>query len=166
MKLALIIIGSIVGLLILLAAAATLIGSRMPADHTAARSMQLNRSPTDVYAVLRNFSQAAEWRPDVKRVEMIGADRFREHGSNGAVTYQIMEDVPGTRLVTKIVDVDLGYSGSWEYTLQPSGDGTTLTITERGVVTNPLFRFMSRYVFGHYATIDAYFRSLEAKLQH
>jgi Polyketide cyclase / dehydrase and lipid transport len=165
MKLALIIIGSTVGLLILLAVTATIVGSRMPPDHTVSRSLQVNRRPAEVYAIVRNFGQAAEWRRDVKRVDVLAADRFREHGSNGAITYQIVDDVPNQRIVTKIVDVDLGYSGSWEYALQDTGNGTLVMITERGIVSNPLFRFMSRYIFGHTATIDAYLRSLEARLE-
>jgi len=165
MKLALIIIGSVVGILIVLAVTATIIGSRMAADHIASKSLTVKRPPADVYAVVRNFGHAAEWRSDLKRVEVLAADRFREHGSYGAVTYQIVEDVPNIRIVTKIVDVDLGYSGSWEYALNGSDDGTVVTITERGVVSNPLFRFMSRYLFGHTATINAYLRSLDARLQ-
>ena len=33
-------------------------------------------------------------------------------------------------------------------------------ITENGEVYNPLFRFMSRFVFGHTATIDKYLEDL------
>jgi hypothetical protein len=164
MKLALIVVAAIVGTLILVAAVAALIGSRMPTEHTIARSLQIKKSPADVYAVIRNVEEAPRWRSDVKRVEILSSDRFREHGRNGTVTYQIVDDVPGKRMATKILDLNLGYSGSWEYVLEGSGGGTQLTITEKGVVTNPLFRFMSRYVFGYTATIDAYLRSLEGKL--
>jgi hypothetical protein len=41
---------------------------------------------------------------------------------------------------------------------------TQITITERGEVYNPIFRFMSRYVFSHHATIDAYLTALGKKL--
>src|SRR5215471_14570819 len=128
MKLALIIIGSVVGFLIVLAVTAAIIGSRMAADHIASKSLTVRRAPADVYAVVRDFGQAAQWRSDLKRVETLAADRFREHGSFGAVTYQIIEDVPNVRIVTKIVDVDLGYSGSWEYALQGADGGTVVTI--------------------------------------
>jgi len=163
-RIALIVIGSVVGALILFAAAAGLIGSQLPPDHTASRSTRIRRAPADVYSVIRDFGAAGTWRTDVKRVEIIEPDKFREHGSNGAVTNQIVEDIPNRKIVTKIVDVDLGYSGSWEYSLEGSPEETVVTITERGVVTNPLFRFMSRYIFGHTATIDAYLKALSARL--
>jgi hypothetical protein len=42
----------------------------------------------------------------------------------------------------------------------PRGERTLLRITEEGEVYNPLFRFMSRYVFGHYRTLEQYARDL------
>ncbi len=33
---------------------------------------------------------------------------------------------------------------------------SSVTITERGSVYNPIFRFMSRFIFGHTATVEAY----------
>jgi len=162
-KLVLLILGSIVGLLVISALIAVLVGSRLPTDHTVSRSMKLTQNPAEVYAIIRNVAEAPRWRPDVKQVDILSADTFREHGSNGKVTYQIVEDVPNQKVVTRIMDVDLGYSGSWEYALEPDGGGTVMTITERGIVSSPLFRFFSRYVFGHTATIDAYLKNLQAR---
>ena len=164
MKLLLMIIAAIVVVLVLLVVIMVAIGSRLPQQHIAAREIRLNRSPGDVYAVVRDFGQHAKWRSDVKNVDLLGTVdghvQFREHGSNGAVTYEVLDDIPGQHLVTRIVDRDLGYSGSWEYVFAPMAGGTALTITEKGDVTNPLFRFMSRYIFGHTATIDTYLKSL------
>ena len=44
----------------------------------------------------------------------------------------------------------------WTYEIAPAPNGTTLTITEDGEVYNPIFRFMSRFVFGHEATMASY----------
>jgi hypothetical protein len=38
-----------------------------------------------------------------------------------------------------------------------------LTITERGQISNPVFRFMARYVFGYHATMQEYLASLGRK---
>jgi len=164
MKLLLTIIAAIVVVLVLLIVIMLAIGSRLPQQHIASRTIRLNRTPGDVYAVVRDFGQHPKWRTDVKSVEVLGPVdghvQFREHGSNGTVTYEVLDDIPGQHLVTRIVDRDLGYSGSWEYAFVPAAGGTALTITEKGDVSNPLFRFMSRYVFGHTATIDTYLKSL------
>jgi hypothetical protein len=78
----------------------------------------------------------------------------------------VVEEVAGQRLVTRITDLDLGYSGSWTYELQPTGSGTRVSITEHGVVTNVFFRFMSRFVFGHTKTIDTYLAALSERMRH
>ena len=45
--------------------------------------------------------------------------------------------------------------------IAPSDDGgSVVTITERGSVYNPVFRFVSRFILGHTATMETYLRSL------
>jgi hypothetical protein len=63
-------------------------------------------------------------------------------------------------MVTRIADKTLTFGGAWTYELSPQGGGTRLVITEHGEVYNPLFRFMSRFVFGHTATLDRYLADL------
>lgn len=168
MRMLLFILGGIVVAIILLVVVVLVIGSRMEPNHVASRAIELRRSTDDVYAVIHGFEGYSGWRADVKKVELLapteGRVRFREEGSNGTVTYEVVEDVPGQRLVTRIVDVDLGYSGSWVYVLTPTTNGAKLSITEHGVVSNPMFRFMSKYIFGHTATIDTYLKSLAKNL--
>jgi hypothetical protein len=154
----------LVAALVLCVGTMALIGWRLPRSHSATRSVLLHRSPSEVYAVIRDVGAGPSWRDDVKQVAVQpqpdGRLHFRETGSNGAVNYELVEDVPGQRMVTRILDQDLGYSGKWTYLLTAENGGTRLTITEDGEVSNVLFRFMSRYVFGHTATLDAYLNAL------
>jgi uncharacterized membrane protein len=164
MKVIIILVGSIIALLGILALAVFFIGSRLPVQHVASRSIRLQRPVEDVYATVRNFGESTKWKSDVKSVEMLGTInnhlQFREHGSNGTITYELVEDVANQRMVTRIVDRDLGYSGSWTYEFIPSDKGSMVRITENGEVSNTLFRFMSRYVFGHTSTMDNNLKSL------
>jgi uncharacterized membrane protein len=164
MKTILIIIISLAGLLGLLLGIATLIGSRLPIAHVATRSVLLHRPGDDVYKLLRAVGKTPTWRSDVKSVDLLGEPNgklnYREHGKQGDVTYELTEDVPGQRIVTRIVDQDLGYSGTWTTVLTPENGGTRVRITENGEVSNVMFRFMSRYIFGHTSTIDSYLTSL------
>ncbi len=158
-----IVVGIIAGLALLVGIAA-FVGSRLPPEHVASRSIVLRQSPTDVYRVVRDFGSAPKWRSDVQRVEVEtrqdGRVYFREEGGDGTVNYELVEDVPGQRMVTRIRDTDLGYSGQWTYTFAAENGGTRVTIREDGEVSNALFRFMSRYIFGNTGTIDVYLRSL------
>ena len=168
MKLIIIIIAvSIVVLIVALVAIVALIGSSLPKEHVASRSMLLHKTPAEVYAVVHDFASAPKWRPDVKQVEVTvqsdGRIHFRENGKNGVVNFELAEDVPAQRMVTRILDTDLGYSGKWTYVFAPEGaegKATRLTVTENGEVSNVIFRFLSKYAFGHTATLDSYLGSL------
>jgi hypothetical protein len=160
MKLLIFIVVGIVGGVLLLAGVIALIGSRLPKAHVASRSIRLHRSPQEVYAVVRDFGAAPKWRADVKRIEVETPAYFREEGKHGTVNYELVEDVPAQKIVTRIRDTDLGYSGQWTSSVTPENGGTRVTIREDGEVSNVLFRFMSRYVFGQTSTIDAYLTSL------
>lgn len=164
MRLLIFIVVGVIGGLILLVGIVALIGSRLPKSHVASRSILLRQSPQEVYAVVRDFGSAPKWRSDVKQMEVEapqgGPVYFREVGKNGTVNYELVDDVPGQRMVTRIRDTDLGYSGQWTYVFAAENGGTRVTIREDGEVSNVLFRFMSRYVFGHTATMDSYLTSL------
>lgn len=162
-KLILLLVGIAV-VFILLIGVVAVIGSRLPKDHVASRSIVLKRPPEEVYKLVRAFDSAPKWRADVKHVEIDvragGPVHFREEGANGVVNYALVKDVPNEEIVTRILDTDLGYSGQWTYTFAPENSGTRVTIREDGEVSNVLFRFMSRYVFGHTATMDSCLTSL------
>ena len=160
MKLLIIIVVSVIGGLVLLAGIMALIGSTLPKNHVASRSILLHRSPQEIYGLIRDFASAPKWRSDVKQIEIESPIYFREVGKNGTINFELAEDVPAQRMVTRIRDTDLGFGGQWTYTFAPENGGTRVTIREDGEVSNVLFRFMSRYVFGQTSTIDSYLTSL------
>jgi hypothetical protein len=164
MRLGIYIVVTVLGVLVLLIGILALIGSQLPKNHVASRSIFLRKSPQDIYAVIRDFASMPKWRTDVKQVDVEGSSGgpvyFREVGKHGTVNYELTEDVPAQRMVTRIRDTDLGYAGQWTYTLAAENGGTRVTIREDGEVSNVLFRFMSRYIFGQTSTIDSYLTSL------
>ncbi|HZI62899.1 MAG TPA: SRPBCC family protein [Pyrinomonadaceae bacterium] len=164
MRLLIYIVVAVVIALVLLVGIMALVGSRLPKNHVASRSIFLRKPPQDVYVIIRDFASMSKWRSDVKQVDVEappgGPVYFREDSKHGTVNYELIEDIPNQRMVTKIRDTDLGYGGQWIYTLAEENGGTRVTIREDGEVSNVLFRFMSRYVFGHTSTIDSYLTSL------
>jgi uncharacterized protein YndB with AHSA1/START domain len=137
-----------------------LVGWSLPVKHTATGEATFKSSPESLYQVITDVDRFPQWRSSVKSAERLpdgaGKKRFREVGSDGTILYEVDSAVPGQRLVTKIADRSLPFGGSWTFELIPRGDSTTLRITEDGEVYNPIFRFASRFVFGHTATIDKY----------
>jgi len=163
MKLFLVIVTVVFALII----AVLVIGAFLPKNHVASRQIVLHSSPEEVYRTVRDFSAAPAWRPDLERVEMLATTdnqvRFREHGDQGAITYDLIEDRAGEKIVTRIADLDLGYAGSWTYTFTKEMAGTRVQITETGEVSNILFRFLSRFIFGHTSTMEKYLTALGKK---
>ena len=137
-----------------------IVGWSLPVKHRASGEATVKASPQSVYELITRVDRFPEWRSSVKRVEQLpdsaGRKRFREVGSDGPIVLEVESAVPGERLVTRISDRSLPFGGSWTYELIPRGDSTTLRITEDGEVYNPIFRFVSRFVFGHTATIEKY----------
>lgn len=142
-----------------------LAGWLLPVQHEASRTAVVRRTPEQVYSTITNVTGYPGWFEGVTRVEVLpsanGPLRFRQHGANGAIVMEITETRPSSRVVTRIADPDQPFGGTWTFDIAADGEGSRVTITERGEVYNPIFRFLSRFVFGHAATIEACLRSLQ-----
>ena len=149
-----------------LVAIVALIGLALPQDHVASRTVVLKRPVEDVWATINDVQAFPAWRSSVTRVEVLEQQplRWREIGKDGTLTFQVTESRAPSRLVSEITDKSLPFGGTWTYELRPVEGGTELRITEAGEVYNPIFRFVSRFVLGHTATMDAYLAGLEKRL--
>ena len=153
------------GVLVALVVLVVAIGSLLPREHIASVSARIAAPPAAVWAAITQPENFTTWRGDLTRVEMLtstaSGPSWREHTRHGPLTMAIDSAEPPKRLVTRIVDENLPYGGRWEYDIAPDGaNESRVTITERGWVSNPIFRFVSRFVMGHTATMDAYLRAL------
>ena len=151
------------GALVVLILLVTAIGYALPQNHVASVETTLAARPQQVFQRISDPSRYPEWRKDVSRVELLGTQpvRWREHGSDDPITYEVVESRPVERHIVRIADPDLPFGGTWTYELAPNGTGTRLVITERGEVYNPIFRFMSRFVFSRTATMERFVTSLK-----
>lgn len=156
----------VVGTLLALVALGALIGVLLPQSHVATSSRTFAHPADRIFAVISDVRRYPEWRPDIRTVTVLSEQplRWREDGTSGAVEFEVTEHADPSRQVTAIVSKDLPFGGRWEYDLAPHGSGTRLTITERGEVYNPIFRFMARFIFGYTKTMNDYLTALEAYL--
>jgi hypothetical protein len=137
-----------------------LIGYALPKEHVASRKVVVRASPEDVFALI---SGPSAWRG--MKYEQLSESplKWRETDKSGdAITYERVETTLSKRIVNRIADPKLPFGGSWIYEVSPDGNGTVLAITENGEVYNPLFRFVSRFIMGHTATIEKYQRDVAA----
>jgi len=147
------------------------IGWSLPVRHRASRSVRLAARPATVYALVAGVEAYPSWRSGVKTVEVLARDdagvpvRFREHGGDGELLFELAERVPDRRLVTRIADPSLPFGGRWTFELAPAAGGTELRITEDGEVYNPIFRFVSRFVMGYSHSTDRYLGDAKRALE-
>jgi hypothetical protein len=127
-----------VGLLIAIVATC---GAMLPVNHVASKRAKFKQPPATIWAAIDRDKT------------------FREDGVN----YEVTRSEPPRLLETKITDNNLPYGGTWTYEIAPAQAGSELRIVEHGSVYNPVFRFVSRFVMGHTATIEARLRELGKK---
>jgi hypothetical protein len=146
--------------IVIIPAMVLLIGAALPKQHVVSRRILLQASPNDVFALIAGPS---DWRGFKYELLTESPLKWRETDSSGSViAYERVETTAPKRIVNRIADPKLPFGGSWTYEIEPNGSGTGLTITEHGEVYNPLFRFVSRFIMGHTATIEKYQRDLAA----
>jgi hypothetical protein len=144
-----------------------IIGFMLPKGHVAARAISLHRRPDDVFQLIFDFKSAPSWRPDVQEVELLppsdGHIQYRERGTNGAITMEIVQSDSPSRMIARIADKALPFGGMWIFDIAPTSDGCRLNITERGEIYNPVFRFVSRFFVGYQRTLDTYLQNVSRK---
>jgi len=157
----------IVGILVVVVLLVVAIGYALPKSHVASVSARYAAPSDALWTSLTDVSAFPQWRKELARVELLpdedGQRGWREHGKNDVITYRIVTSDPPRRLVTRIADETLPFGGTWTYELAPADGGTTLTITERGEVYNPVFRFVSRFMLGYTGTMTGVLRAIGAK---
>ena len=116
------------------------IGASLPVKHTATRTARVALPPEALYTVLTEM-------------------KF------GDVPVHWERQQRPSLLVSRVDASEKAFGGTWTYRIAPAPNGSELTITEDGEVYNVIFRFMSRFVIGHYATLDAYIKNLQTRLE-
>jgi hypothetical protein len=138
------------------------VGYLLPKNHVTSQSATFRATPEKLYALI---SGTQTWRPDVVRFEIVsdsgGRELQHETTRDGkTIAYEVSERVPPASLKRRIASPDLPYSGTWTYSLESRDGLTVVRITEDGEVTNPVFRFVSRFILGHTRTMDQYLHAL------
>ena len=123
--------------LVIAVAAVFAIGASLPQAHAATRARTFNASPEALWAAINDPALAPKGSPRTETTE----------------------SVPPRLLVHRVVG-ESAFAGSWTFEIAPASPGSSITITENASVFNPIFRFVSRFVMGHYRSLDAYMTAL------
>jgi uncharacterized protein YndB with AHSA1/START domain len=161
MKWVIIVIAGIVGLIALIA----VIGSLVSREHRVTSTISLRQPLDSVWKVVRDIGGISAWwvvmKASTRLPDQNGHEVWRQKLSGFDVPLIVTESEPPHRLVTKI-DASAGapFGGTWTYELTPEAGGTRVSVTETGWISNSVFRFLSRFVFGYYGSLDGYLKAL------
>lgn len=152
--------------LMLLLGAVVIAGGLVARAHLVARTATLAAPPEAVFAAIADIEGMAAWRPEVVGVERVpgAAGAYRVLAVRGPATWAVLEARPPAHLVARIEGAGPGFEGTWTFDLASASGGTRLTVTERGEIENPVFRFLSRFVVGYGHELDAYLDALARHL--
>ena len=127
----------LVAAVVLLVAIVLVVGASLPQDHAASRTRTFRTTPEALWAAVNDPAIVPRGSPKTETTE----------------------SVPPRLLVHRVVG-ETAFAGSWTFEIAPAAGASTLTITENASVFNPVFRFVSRFLMGHYRSIDAYMNAL------
>jgi uncharacterized protein YndB with AHSA1/START domain len=161
MKWAIIVIGIVLAVFALVA----VIGALVPRDHVAGASITVRQPPESVWKVVRDLGGVPSWWSEMKSSVRGSGSDGRERWSqevNGFTLVGVVDaDEPPRKLVTRIESAPgAPFGGNWTYEVAAVPGGSRVTVTERGWIGNPLFRFMARFIFGYYRSQEGYLRAL------
>ena len=157
-----------IGVLVTLVLCIVVVGWMLPKHHHVTVQRAYATTPAAIFSLISDVRGYPGWRSGLSKVDVLadesGRTRWRETSKDGPITYVMEETVPNRKLVARIADTNLPFGGAWTYELTPLGtEGAGLAITEDGDVYNPIFRFVSRFVMGHTATIERYLDDVEKR---
>lgn len=106
-----------------------LIGYALPAKTTVSRSVTLQQPPAEVFAVLADVQNLAQWNRNTEKVELApsinGKETTKQTFKGGMVmTIVTTESAPPHYLVRAMGDDGGPFAGSWTYEISPAEGGS------------------------------------------
>ncbi|HEX9931540.1 MAG TPA: SRPBCC family protein [Allosphingosinicella sp.] len=146
------------------------VGALLPREHVASAEAVVPAAPAAVAALVRDVEAQPRWRSGVAAIEVLerrpaGGLRYVERSGHDSITFDFAEEERDARFRSVIADPALPFGGSWTISLSAAPGGTRVAIEEQGEVRDPLYRFFSRFVFGHEGTMRTYLADLDRALR-
>lgn len=169
MKIALLIIGSLLGLFILAGLVLYVLGLGLPERHTSRLTVMLPAARPAVWAAITDYAKMPEWWPDVKAVRLETRPNgevltWNKDAHGQEIAFRTKEEKAPAWLVREIVGDNLPFGGTWTFELAEDGGMTQLTLTEDGFIKPPLFRAIAQYFIGLDKTMRSFASHLEKRV--
>lgn len=165
-----VICGGLIGLVVLFALLAVVVGLRFEKNHVASRTIRLRQSPETIWTVITDHANEPAWHSRIKTCTQLpdrdGHEAWEvqyKGAGNPPMTLTTTQSSRPNRLVRTIDDSKKVFSGRWEFILAGTPGGALVTITEHGEIPNPFFRGMFRMFADPATYIEQYLKALAGK---
>ena len=157
-------------------AAAYVVGTQLPEEHTATASGIVQATPTRVWELITDFTVQQSWRKGplilvrgpVRQAN--GEPCWLEGWLLAKLTLCEVDSQPDRKRVVRTLGASLPFGSTWTYDLSPNdpdGSTTRLAMTQQSSLESPLERFIGRYVLRQNTSTEQYLRDLQAEaLRH
>jgi hypothetical protein len=145
-------IARILGIFVLIVAAAIGLGFALPVHTEHTRSVALKQNPDAIFAALSDVQAMPKWNRNMEKIEMlppIDGKEATKQSFKGGMTMTIVtaESLAPTHLVREMRDDGGPFVGSWTYEITPADTGSNVVLKEKSEIKNPFFRVMV-FIFG------------------
>ncbi|MDA1354524.1 MAG: hypothetical protein O3A01_08715 [bacterium] len=138
---------------------ATIIGRYTPERFSATKSKSFEKPIEEVWRVIRNIEGYSDWKPGVKRVEMLGKNsddypRWREvYNDDSSTIFEVTNMYEFEIMEVHIDDDTSPIKGAWIYKFSDHKGNGILQIKQFSIIESPYRRFEAKYIHGHHTII-------------
>ncbi len=144
-------------------------GNFFPKEHEVTRELWLPQGNIVVWDLVSHHEMDLLWRSDLRKIEHLddeqGKPVWKETSRHGnELILRDDERTEGSMLLRTIIR-NRNFGGYWLIEVKPgTNNSTSLRVTEKGSIHNPMFRFMFSVFFKKTSTIDQYLDMLKRYL--
>lgn len=143
-------------------------GYSLPVEHQITMQRHYKKPVDEIWKIIVDYGSYSRWRENVYEINEIPAkgeyQAWKEVDAYGhSIAFEIIGLDREKQMIIRLEDATLPYDGKWTFDLIPDAAGTTLKITEHGMIDNILLRVIAHLVTGYTSKIDSWLNSLDNK---
>lgn len=151
--------GGCLGIVVLACVAVYFMASSLPREHRASSTIEVAATPEELWPLVADLEGQAEWSEMIHSVDVSetadGQKLYTQMTDMGPLPLVVVLSEEPERFKTEIHGTDMGWGGTWDWTIEPTDAGSRMTIVEEGWIENPVFKFLSHYVMEPHEAMDS-----------
>ena len=142
-------------------------GVNLPETHKTIRTATYHQPAQALWPLVANYEKAPEWSSNIRKVERredkdsLPVWRFYDKRGH-YMDIQVLRSEEPRMLISRIIETDMPFGGTWTIELKPSAEttATEVTLMEEGIVKSPFWRFLCHFLMGSQGMVDQYLTEL------